>query len=250
MTNDPWTTAAFCIRPPVEPKDLPIEFGRKGSHPRSQFLRHKLLENLSKGITGTNVLVASGFVNQRDDADRGEAVLQVAAAFGDVHLLLLPFPLTRRLNDDGADVGQNRRLIAIGCANRFMLDVASRIEGRVQLTTDGFKAYKWATALAFPEGSVDYAQLIKVYAGQSDGNPNSRYSPPVCCGARKEPVRGWPDADHISTSFVERANLTMRMGMRRWQERDQLFQRPDVVGDARGHGRRCGIARVVPTREC
>src|SRR5258706_6249210 len=71
-----------------------------------------------------------------------------------------------------------------GCANRFMLDVASRIEGRVQLTTDGFKAYNWATALAFPDGAVDYAQLIKVYAGASDGNPNTKYSPPVCCDAR------------------------------------------------------------------
>jgi len=59
------------------------------------------------------------------------------------------------------------------CANAFMLDVASRIERRTQLTTDDLKAYRWATALAFPDGSIDYAKLVKVYAGASDGSPNA-----------------------------------------------------------------------------
>ena len=99
-------------------------------------------------------------------------------------------------------------------ASAFMDDVASRLASRVQLTTDGHGPYLDAVAGAWPEGGVDFATLIKMYGPAPDGE--KRYSPPVCVGARKERVMGKPDRSMVTTSHVERSNLSFRMHMRRY----------------------------------
>ncbi len=96
----------------------------------------------------------------------------------------------------------------------FMDDVKSRLANRVQLTTDGHKPYLVAVDLAF-QGEIDYAVLVKKY-GVVDTQGQRRYSPAACIGCEKTQIVGNPDARKVSTSYVERANLTMRMGMRRF----------------------------------
>ena len=99
-----------------------------------------------------------------------------------------------------------------GAAYTFIEDLASRLTHRVQLTTDGHNAYLDAVYDAFG-GEVDYSMLVKLYGAEHMGP--GRYSPPKCIGCRKK-IIGKPDAAHVSTSFVERQNLSMRMGMRRF----------------------------------
>jgi IS1 family transposase len=97
-------------------------------------------------------------------------------------------------------------------AKLFMEDVALRVASRIQLTTDGLKMYGDAVEGAFG-CDVDYAMLIKLYGNNSF---DTKYSPGECIGIRSAVLQGNPNPKHISTSFVERQNLSMRMGMRRF----------------------------------
>jgi IS1 family transposase len=102
----------------------------------------------------------------------------------------------------------------IPVAEAFMKDVASRMRNRVQISTDGLKAYVAAVEKAFA-GDVDYGQIIKTYGGPGEVHENRRYSPPEFVSCEKKRINGAPDESLISTSYVERLNGTTRHHMRR-----------------------------------
>ena len=129
----------------------------------------------------------------------------------------------------------------------FMQDLKGRLSERVQLTTDGYTPYWTAVGLTFGHDEIDFAQLQKIYS--TDTGTSGRYSPAVCTGTKTRIMRGDPDPAKINTSYVERQNLTMRMGMRRFTRLTNGFSKKveNLAHAVALHYMRYNFARVHQT---